>query len=312
MKICVAGVGGVGGFIAAALIEQYDSVTLLARGARAQALAENGLHIDSPLFETNVLRPAAVITQAEQAEVQDVIFICVKNNQLEAICRQLAPIAGPETVIVPIMNGADPADRVREYLPGRRVADSLIYIIAYTDKEYRLHHDSGYATLYVGARQPDSPEHRAAAMVCELFAPTKVDCRLSSDITADIWKKYILNCAYNIITTYYDATIGEIRGLPSGADDYHALAAEACLIATALHIPTPEHYADTLTDRFLHKLGDSDTSSLQRDVAAGREGELEVFSGYLLRQAEALGLSLPITEKFYRGIKERLAACARS
>src|SRR5699024_3116620 len=117
-KITVLGLGGVGGYVGALLADAYPHVTFVARGERGKSIRENGLILHSDYRGERTVRPERVVETAEGLEIQDYIFICVKNYSLEEACRSLTGCVSEDTVIVPVMNGADPGDRAREYLPG--------------------------------------------------------------------------------------------------------------------------------------------------------------------------------------------------
>ena len=105
-KITVLGVGGVGGLLAGQLIRQYgDAVSLVARGGRGEHLRRQGLTIHSDLYGEYTVQPAAVTADPAELGVQDLILVSVKYAQLETAAAQLAPIVGPDTLVLPVMNG---------------------------------------------------------------------------------------------------------------------------------------------------------------------------------------------------------------
>ena len=118
----------------------------------------------------------------------------------------------------------------------------------------------------------------------------------------DIWKKYVLNCCYNVATAFYDCPIGPIRDDPAKARDYIALAQEAAQVAVAKGIAISSEDIEAIIDRFYHSYADEASSSLQRDIHAGRPAEVETFSGYIVKEAHRLGLAVPVSEKMYQGL----------
>lgn len=304
-KIAVIGIGGVGGYLAAMLASAYQDVTLVARGKRGEAIRKNGLILHSEYQGEMTVRPGKVVENALELEKQDYIFVCVKNYSLEQVCEEMKEAVSDTTIVIPVMNGADPGDRVRRYLGRGIVADSLIYIVAFANEDYSVTQQGDFANLCVGSMHRNPAEQSAAEKAAVLLAGASVDCVAVDDVEREIWRKYILNCAYNVETAYYDQTIGELRRDPVKCMQYETLVKEACRIALAKGVSVKQEHVDAIIHRFYHELADNATSSLQRDVSTGKPNELETFSGYLLQEAKRLGITLPTTEKMYQELKKR-------
>lgn len=303
-KIAVVGIGGVGGYLAGVLAKTYpDQLTMVARGARLEAIRENGLKVHSDLSGEFCIKPAHVVN-SQELEEQDYIFLCVKNYSLEEACAQIAHAVSDHTVIIPVMNGIDPAQRVRDQLGRGIVADAVIYIVAFTNERYEVIHQGMFARLRIGIQHANEQERQALEEVSELLTGAGVEHLVAEDIELEVWRKYMLNCAYNVATAAYDNTIGELRADPVRSQEFLDLVSEAYEIAKAKGVAVlPEHKKEFF-DRFRMYRKDA-TSSLQRDLDAGRPAEIEVFSGYLVREAHRLGIAVPVSEKMYAMLQER-------
>lgn len=303
-KIAVVGIGGVGGYLAGVLAKAYpDQLTMAARGARLEAVRENGLKVHSDLSGEFCIKPAHVVT-TQELEEQDYIFLCVKNYSLEEACAQIAHAVSDHTVIIPVMNGIDPAQRVRDQLGRGIVADAVIYIVAFTNDNYEVIHQGMFARLRIGIQHANERERQALEEVSELLTGAGVEHLIAEDIELEVWRKYMLNCAYNVATAAYDNTIGELRADPVRSQEFLDLVSEAYEVAKAKGVAVlPEHKKEFF-DRFRMYRKDA-TSSLQRDLDAGRPAEIEVFSGYLVREAHRLGIAVPVSEKMYAMLQER-------
>jgi 2-dehydropantoate 2-reductase len=129
-KITVAGIGAVGGQIAAMLGRKYeDNITLIARGKHAETLREKGLIFKSEFYGDSIMHPAAVVERGDELPVQDFVFICCKNYSIDQICEQVRPCIGPDTIVMPVMNGVEPGDRIREKFPEAICIKSRFHII---------------------------------------------------------------------------------------------------------------------------------------------------------------------------------------
>ena len=302
-KIAIVGIGGVGGYLAGMLGKCYSHVTFAARGNRMEALRKDGLILHSD-YHGEIVTVPEKICPAEELEPQDFIFLCVKNYSLEEACRSIEHAVTDHTIIVPVMNGVDPGDRVRALLPKGIVVDSLIYIVAFANADYSITQQGKFAKLHIGIRNADSSQKQTVNGVCELLSGADIDCETSDDIEKEIWRKYILNCAYNVTTAYYNNTIGQIRSDPVKATEYETLAEEAFHVAWAKHVNVAQKHLDYIIDRFYNDYADDATSSLQRDVCAGKPSELETFSGYIVREAHKLNVPVPVSERMYQGLYE--------
>lgn len=304
-NISIIGIGGVGGYLAALLCEQFPNITLVARGQRKEALLQNGLILHSEYMGDYHIKSPNVVSSVSELTAPDLIFLCVKSYSLEEICEQLRPVIKKGTIIVPVMNGVDPGQRVRALLPEAIVVDSLIYIVAFSNPDYSYTQQGSFANLKIGMYENSDPE--TIHLISSIFSDAKVDHEVSDDILSAIWRKYILNCAYNVTTAAYDRTIGELRNDPDTRQLYEDLVNEAYEVCKALKINLPRTEADAIINSYYHELKENATSSLQRDVNAKRPTELELFSGYLIRQAHALQIPVPVSERMYELIKNRIS-----
>lgn len=304
-KIAVVGIGGVGGFLAGAIGSVYgEELTLVARGLRLQSIKENGLVLHSDLRGEICVHPHAVMT-AEELEEQDVIFLCVKNYSLEEACDQVRHAVGEHTIVIPVMNGVDPGDRVRAALGCGIVVDSLIYIVAFIGADGEIIHQGDFARMRIGIKHADEREQQAVAQVSDILTGAGVEHLVAEDIELEIWRKYILNCAYNVATAAYDNNIGQLRADPQKAKEFEDLITEAYEVAKAKGVAVLPEHRDEFFDRFHNVYRADATSSLQRDLNAGKRAEIETFSGYLVREAERLGITAPVSEKMYGLLKQR-------
>lgn len=303
-KIAVIGLGGVGGYIGALLADVYPHVTFVARGDRKTSIDSHGLVLHSDYRGERTVHPEKTVKSAGDLDVQDYIFICVKNYSLQEVCLSMKNCIGEHTVIVPVMNGADPADRVRASISRGTVVDSLIYIVSFSNPDFSITQQDQFANLHVGIQNADKQQWTDVMAVCQLLNHAGIDCEADRDIQAEIWKKYILNCAYNVETALYDNTIGQLRTDPKKAAEYESLVEEAYQVALAKGINVAPCHRDAILHRFYHELADNATSSLQRDVNAGCRTELETFSGYIVREAKRLQIPVPVSERIYEQLKK--------
>lgn len=300
VKITVAGIGGVGGYISTMLAQTYKNLTLIARGDRKKSLETQGLRLHSEFNGEITAKASRVVeTGREISEIQDFIFICVKNYSLEEICADLQGCVDEHTVILPVMNGADTGERARKFLKNGIVLDSVIYITAFFQEDYSISQIGRYAKIQIGTKHEAAQEKAAVQNAWECMKAAGIDCRSSEDVEAAIWEKYIFNCGYNVLTSYYMEMVETLRESEEKCRELRTLMEEAYAVAMAKNISIREGYLDSEYSRFM-KLDAGSTSSMKRDIEAGRKSELETFSGYLIAEAKRLGVEVPLSEKMYR------------
>lgn len=301
-KIAVVGIGGVGGYLAAMLGRVCPHLTLGARGGRRDSVLKDGLVLHSDYKGEIVVHPERVVPVAEIGE-QDYIFVCVKNYSLEEVCADLKDAVTDDTVIIPVMNGVDPGDRIRSLTGKGTVVDSLIYIVAFANDDYSITQQGDFANLRIGITDADEKGKKKVSEVSQILSGADIDHEVAEDIEAAIWKKYILNCAYNAESAYYDNPIGQLRSDPVKAKEYEALVNEAYQVGRAKGVNVKQEDVDAIIHRFYYELAENATSSLQRDIRAGKKAEVETFSGYIVKEGAKLGVDTPVTEKMYEGLK---------
>lgn len=302
-KIMFVGIGGVGGYIGGVFADTYDEVTFIARNGRLASIRERGLHLVSDIRGDFTVYPKQVTDHAEDAGVQDYIFICVKNYSLEEVCRQISSVVDDHTVIVPIMNGVDPGERIRQYLGKGIVLDSLIYIVASAEKDYSIRQLDSYARVHLGKMEPTRRETEEIGNVKKLFDGTGITCIVEEDIEAAIWKKYIFNCAYNVATARYLCNAGQIREDEERMKDFMDLLLEAYAVGKAKGVHVKETWIASHEYRMRAVVSGAATSSLKRDIEAGRRSEVETFSGYIVSEAEKNGVDVPVSRAYYEALK---------
>lgn len=303
-KIAVVGIGGVGGYLAGMMARVLPHVTVVARGERGESIRQNGLVLHSGYHGEIVARPESVISDASELSDPDYIFICVKNYSLEEVCRQLCDVVTDDTVLIPVMNGVDKAKRLRSLLGKGTVVDSLIYTVSFSNADYSITQQGDFTNMRIGISHASHLEAEKVQEVADVLEAADVDCEVAEDIEREVWRKYMLNCAYNVMTSYYECTIGDIQDDPQKVQEYRQLAQEAYHVAVAEGVSVLPEHVEVIMENF-HSLSKSATSSLQRDIGAGKQSELETFSGYIVREGERLGVDIRLSRKMYEGLKKK-------
>lgn len=300
MKIMITGIGGVGGYIASVLCDNYPTVTLIARKTRKESLQKNGLVLHSDFFGEHVFHPLVTDTPAA-AGIQDIIFVCVKNYSLADALEALRPCVDSHTIIVLVLNGVDHLKTAQSIFPTSRFVDTCIYITSAYNDDFSISQYGHFARIYLG-----STDEKAAQTAYKVLHHDGLTTLKTNQITKEIWNKYILNCAYNVITAYYECTIGDALNKPKGKQEFRQLVEEAYTVGKALGVPLDDTLVDTIYNRILRQEDKNVYSSLARDVMNSHQSELDTFSGYLVRTAQELHLTIPFSQQCYQAISKRI------
>ena len=246
------------------------------------------------------------VTETSDIGPQDIIFICVKGFSVEQVCNELKEQVAANTIIVPVMNGVDNAEKIRKAFPKNIVLDSLIYISAFANDDFSISQVGTIAPLYMGTTVNDE-RHKAAVHTVNAFLnEVGIDCQIPADIEAETWNKYILNCSQNVITAYYDCDTGHIRENPERTAQFETLMDEAWNVAKAKNINVTQADIDELMRKFRYVFPATSTTSLQRDFHDGKPTELEMFSGYIIKEADRLNVPVPLTKELYTQLLKRI------
>ncbi len=310
MKYLIIGAGGTGGAIGAYMARAGKDVTLIARGEHLAAMKESGLRVIRPEDEFTV-DPVKACTMEEYDETPDVVLVCVKGYSIEETIPFIRRIAGPHTVIIPILNIYGTGGRMQPYFPDNLVTDGCIYI-ASEIQEPGIILMKGYILRVVfGLRRNDRGDAEFAARwlpVLEHIRDDLNDSEIKGMLTDDIEKDALLKFSYvspqSACGTYYDVPTGPIQQPGEIRDCFIELIKEIGMLAMAMDID----FEEDIVERNLKILDDITpdmTTSMQRDIKAGKKSEIDGQIYEVARLAGEYGIKLPMYEKIAAELKER-------
>jgi len=303
MNICVVGAGAIGGWIAARLALAGNDVSVVARGETLQAIDTEGLRL-TDAGSTRCVAVAAA-TDPSILGVHDVVVIAVKAPALPEIASSLEPLIGPDTQIVPMLNGVpwwftdeplwsiDPELAIADALPEEQVAGCVVHASCYrrAPNEVVVKHAE---KLILGQTEAGSGVRIDA--LCTLFQNSGIRCEASEDVSRAIWYKLWGNATINPMSALTRSTADRLLDEPVlrafMADAMDELAA----IGAAIGCPIAESAEDRMA--VTARLGAFKSSMLQ-DVEAGRPIELEALLGAPREIAARVGVPTPQLDRIY-------------
>lgn len=294
MRMLVVGAGSIGGYFGGRLAAAGRDVTFLVRPARAEHLQQHGLQIVSPAGDLT-LSPRTV-NAAELHEHYDIILLAVKAYSLDAAMDDFAPAVGPETMILPLLNGMRHLDMLAAHFGEQAALGGATYISTDLDSEGRIVHLSARQELLFGelsgARTP-----RVEALLA-LLANAGIEAQLSGEIITAMWRKWMTLASLASITCLLRGTIGEAVSTPEGTATAHALVDECTSIALSTGLPIGEEALAHVRSAMTRK-GSSLTASMYRDLMKGDAVESDHILGDLLARGQAGGIEAPLLRAAY-------------
>jgi 2-dehydropantoate 2-reductase len=290
--VAIFGPGGVGGLLAGALARAGAPVTVLAREETTALIAREGIRVESVLLGDFTARPAAV---ARLAEPVDALLVATKAAGLDAALGRIAATPG---LVVPLLNGLDHVALLRERF-GAGVVAGTIRVEADRPAPGRVVQTSSFLLVELASEDP-ALRARLDGLAALLEA-AGVPTRVGGSEAQVLWGKLVRLCALACTTTAYDATLGAIREDPERRAALDACVAEGAAVARAEGAEIDPERVRGEVDAIHPGFG----SSMQRDVAAGREPELDAIAGAVLRAGARHGIACPTIAALAARIAER-------
>ena len=295
MKIAVFGTGAVGGFFGGRLALSGQEMSFVARGRNLQALRSHGLRVESVDGDFNVSKIAATDTPKDIGPV-DLVLVTVKTWQLDDALPAMAPLVGPETILVPLLNGVDAPKTLSRFFGDNHVVIGLAKIIAKRVGPAHVSHLG--AVPYIAIGEKDNRRTPRVEELQAILSEAGIASEIPSDIHAALWSKFLFVVSWGGMGAVSRAPLGVLRDLPQPRDMITAAMEEIHRLASARGIRLRENIvADTMA--FLDSLPASGTASLQRDIAAGRPSELDAWNGAVVRLGRETGVTTPVNDFIY-------------
>mgnify|MGYP003618377667 FL=1 len=305
MKIAVMGAGAVGCYYGALLARAGHDVTLIARPAHVQAIAQAGglwLHTDAGA-ECIALRASS---QASAVRGAQWVLFCVKSTDTDSAGHAMAAHLDANAVVLSLQNGVDNAERLQAIL-GQAVLPSVVYVASTMAAPGQVRH-LGRGELVLGAGP-------ASAAIASVLRSAAIPTEISDNVTGALWAKLVLNCVYNPLSAITRLPYGAIASCP-GLDVAQVMAdvvQECQAVAQARGVALP---ADILASTLaLAQAMPQQFSSTAQDLARGKRSEIDHLNGFIVRQGAALGIATPVNRLLHtlvRLLEQHLPGTASS
>jgi len=296
MNILIYGIGGIGGYFGGKLALTDHHITFIARGKQLKAIQENGLKVKSILGDFHCT-PNLVTDDLKQVRCPDLVIMGVKSWQLTSAAKQIAPILGENSLVLPLQNGVDNPTKLMEYIDQKQVLSGFCNLISYIESPGVVCHFAFKPTLTFA--ELDNTNSTRIQKIDAVFHQADIKSIIPKDIHRELWKKFLFITTISAIGGLCRVPIGELRESSYINSLMRSTAHEILSVAKAkqvdLRAEDIEKVFQTISD-----LDPMSTASTQRDLMAGKPSELETFNGYIVKQAKMHGICVPVNEMLYQ------------
>jgi 2-dehydropantoate 2-reductase len=299
MRVLVVGAGAIGGYFGGRLLQAGRDVTFLVRPKRASELASAGLVIKSPNGDVTLKNPPNV--QADKLnEKFDVVLLSCKAFDLEDAIKSFAPAVGPQTAIIPLLNGMKHLDVLDGKFGRERVLGGLCAIAVTLNEKREVVQLQPMQSLNFGERDGKMSDRVRA--IAEVFDSGKFGAVASEHIIQEMWEKWVFLSSLAASTSLMRTSVGNILAAPGGKDFLLGMVDEVSAIAAAeSHAPRAPFLERTRG--MLTTEGSQMTASMFRDIKVGAPVEADHVIGDLLARGDAAKVPAPKLRIAYTHLK---------
>jgi 2-dehydropantoate 2-reductase len=297
MRMLIVGAGAIGGYYGARLANAGRDVTFLVRPKRAAQLKQTGLQVKSPNGDLTI--QPQLVTAESLKDHYDAILLAVKAFSLELVLNDLAPAIGPDTMILPVLNGMKHVEILSARFGAHAVAGCACRIAVELDDEGRIvqlnpPNDMAYGEM-------DGSVSARMTALDAFMQGAGFNTRLSPVIAREMWEKWILLAGLGGTNCLMRGSIGEVEAAPGGIAFVETLLDEIIAVVRAAGVPPSQDFI-----AFAHKVltaKDSQmTSSMYRDLLKGAPIEADQIIGDLLARGAKAGVATPTIAAVYANL----------
>ena len=303
LKIAVVGAGGVGGYFGGKLAAANVDTTFVVHGKTLNALRSRGLRVESIDGDFTVDRVNATDRPTQPV---DAVLMTVKSWQIREAAEQIRPIVNDETIVVPLENGIDAPEQLSSVLDKCNVAGGLCGIVSFVVEPGLIRHAG--AAPFITFGELDNRVTPRAESLREVLHSAHITADIPPDIHRSMWSKFVFIAPMSGIGATTRVPVGEWRNRPETRRMAEGAIREVVAVATARGVRLDDDIVAKVMQRY-DGLPPDATSSLQRDMMAGKPSELDAQLGAAVRLGRESNIPTPILETMYDSLlpQEKIA-----
>lgn len=295
MKVLILGAGAIGGYYGARLIQAGADVTFLVRPARALALAETGLKIDSALGAS--IHSIRTTTLAQGSDQYDAVIVACKAYDLDAAIESIRPAIASGTVILPFLNGLAAYDKLDAAFGRERVLGGVAVLAVSLRPDGSVFHNGLDDSIVVGARDPKAMA--VARKLFDLFEKSSGTRTFSDNVDQALWNKWVFIACGAAMTSLMRGSIGSILSTDDGASLIGQVIEECSAVAVHAGFPLSESTNQSMKSRLLDK-NSNWSASMARDIEQKMPKiESEDIVGDMIKRAHRSNINVPLLRIAY-------------
>lgn len=298
MKIAIMGTGGVGGYYGGLLAKHANDVTFIARGEHLEAILNHGLHVKSIHGNFHV-NPAQATDNTTQVGSVDLIIFSTKAFAIDEAAHRIKPLVGPHSVVLPLLNGIDAAERIGAVIGMEPVLGGTTQISSALEGPGVVKQVSQFRRIVFG--ELDGSVSERVQAIETVFKETGITVEVSKNIYKDLWTKLVFISAASGLGSLTRLPLGTYRSIPQTRAMITSLMREVESVARAHGVDLDNDVVQKSLD-FIDNAAPQIKASMQLDVEAGRKSELEAMIGVIGRKGRNAGIPTPVADMVYASL----------
>src|SRR5262245_47006899 len=307
MKILILGAGAIGGYVGGRLQQSGADVTFLVRPARRERLERDGLVIKSP--KGDVTQKVKTVLKGSDGGPYDVVLLTCKAYDLDSAVDAIAPAVGPNTTVVPLLNGMRHIDILAARFGEMKVVGGLARVGVALSPEGMVLHTSPFAAISVGERD-GKPTRPALVELDAAIKKSGLDGGVHANIVQDLWDKWIMLCSLAATCCLMRGTSGDILEADEGQAIVLETVEECRKVAAAAGCDPGEKGMQNVRG-FLTQKGSRFAASMLHDLEKAAMVEADHVVGDMIARARKAGIATPNLRMAYAHLQVYLARRAR-
>lgn len=299
MKIAIMGTGGLGGYIGGRLVYTGFDVTFIARGHQLQAIRQSGLQVQSA-YGGFAVAPVQVTDNPAEVGPADLILFCVKAYDAVAAADQIKPMVGPQTAILPVLNGIDHLEILSALFGPAHVLGGVAQITAHTITPGLIEQIGANHLFQLG--ELNGSTSARCTQIQQVLAATGIETYALTDILEKMWWKLAAICGIAGVFSVVRGNAGVIGSTVETLNLVHQSVAECVAVAQAQQIALSADVAD-LVINFVKGAPPTIKPSMLVDLEQGKRLEVAWLNGKIARLGRDLGVSTPVNDFIYACLK---------
>lgn len=294
MKIAIIGTGGVGGYFGGKLAQAGNEVTFIARGEHLKSIRENGLKVKSIKGDFSIV-PARVTDNIGEIESPDLIILGIKAWQVKEVAQELKIIIKENTTVLPLQNGVLASEELNTVINNQHVIGGLCRIFSKIEAPGVINHFGIEPEIVFG--ELDNTLTPRVKRILATLESSDIKASISQDIQTELWKKLmIIGCGGLLALTR--STYGGVRENKETREMMHSLLTEIYQVSEKAGAKIETTFVEK-TMKYIDTYPYDATTSLARDIWAGKPSEIEYQNGTIAILGEKYGIETPVNKFIY-------------